>query len=360
MSAGRNEIMPSTEERMDIDTSFLDVYRVGGSDGLKKARALAQQLEAEKPEKDIASEPAAAPDAFEHEQGAVQGSVQRGGSGSSGGAETSAPPQGEAVSASAAAVPQTHDGTEGVSAAALDEGATTDHPMPPHTEEDLILPVPLQHTDHQEAVQSSAARGGSSGGNEGGGEALPQTGFRLSGMKSQPAVRALPEAMVGALREQLRSTAVRDLGASDAAAREFTERLSQASLVTAFLQAQLDLGLVVDAATQRATQLFRSRDPLLSSMVARTEGLEHLAHMQGEQLRRLSEELAQVHRTSAVIEQALAYSIADRTENFLRGSHDIREAPITHKNAIFVRDRAREETRKQIKREEDRDGKPIR
>lgn len=321
---------------MDIDTSFLDAYRVGGSEGLKKAPALAQQLETENPEKDIAAPPEAAPDTLEHEQGSTQGSAQGGGSGSSGGS----------------------------AAATLDDGANSAPAVTQHIKEDPIPPVPLQHTDHQEAVQSAAARGGSGAGDEGASEAasevLPQTGFRLSGVKSQPAVRALPEVVVGALREQLRSAAVREFGASDAAAREFSERLSQASLVTAFLLAQLDLGLVVDPATQRAAQLFRSRDPLLASVVARTEGLEHLAHTQGEQLRRLSEELAQVHRTSAVIEQALAYSIADRTENFLRGSHDIREAPITHKNAIFVRDRAREETRMQLKREKERDAKPIR
>lgn len=366
MTQGRNEIRPSTEERMDIDTSFLDAYRVGGSQGLKKTQALAQQLESAKLQKDLASEPETAPDAFEHEQG----SAQRGGSGPSGDAAAPAPPQGEVVTVDAAAAPRAHGGAQDVPAAALDGDTNAAPPMPPHTEEDLIPPVPLQHTDHQEAVQSTATRDGSSRDDSsrddssrddgGSSEALPQTGFRLSGVKSQPAVRALPEAVVGALREQLRSAAVRELGASDAAAREFAQRLSQASLVTAFLLAQLDLGLVVDAATRRAAQLFRSRDPLLGSVVARTEVLEHLAHAQGEQLRWLGEELAAVHRTSTVIEQALAYSIADRTENFLRGSHDIREAPITHKNAVFVRDRAREETRKQLKWEKERDGKPIR
>lgn len=344
---------------MEIDTSFLDAYRVAGSEGLKKARAQApaqpQQLEAEQPDKDIAPGPETAPDASEREQSRARGrthdSTQRGGSGPPGDTATSTPTEGEVAAVSAAA--------------ALDKGSFTAHPIPPRTEEDLIPPVPLRHTDHQEAVQSGSARDGSArisagGGDQSGVEELPQAGFRLSGVKSQPAVRALPEAMVSALREHLRSAAVRELGASEAAAREFAQRLSQASLVTAFLLAQLDLGLAVDKATQRAVQLFRSRDPLLGSVLARTESLERLAHTQGEQLRRLGQELTEVHRTGAVIEQALAYSIADRTENFLRGSHDIHEAPITHKNAIFVRDRAREETHKQLKREKQQDGKPIR
>lgn len=227
-------------------------------------------------------------------------------------------------------------------------------------DEDRIPPVPLQHTDHQEAVQSAAARGGSGGGGEGGSEALPQTGFRLTGMKSQPAVRALPEAVVSSLREQLRAAAVRELGVSDTAAREFSERLSQASLVIAFLLSQLDLGLDADPATSRAAQLFRSRDPLLGSIAARMQALEQLERERQGSMAVLREELGRVRETSASVEQAVAYSIADREMNFLRGSHDIRQAPITHRDAVFVRDRIREETKRQRKLEREREGRPIR
>lgn len=357
MSQGLDEIMPSTDERMDIDTSFLDAYRSGGSEGLKKAK-----LRAEQPEPDAAEQRAEELRQSEEEQEVPdrdEGSAQRGGSGSSGGAGGPAPAQGEAAVIDAAAAPQAHDDAEEALDAALDEAADAP-PMPPHAQEDLTPPVPLQHTDHQEAVQSAAARGGSSGGDEGGSEALPQSGFRLSGVKSQPAVRALPELVVSALREQLRSAAVRELGVGDPAAREFSERLSQASLVTAFLLAQLDLGLVTDAATRRAAELFRSRDPLLGSIAARMEALERHERERAEGLSALREQLGEVKDTSAAIEQGLAYSIADRTSNFLRGSHDIHEAPIAHKDAIFVRNRMREETKKQAKLEREREGRPIR
>lgn len=60
-----------------------------------------------------------------------------------------------------------------------------------------------------------------------------------------------------------------------------------------------------------------------------------------------------------MIEQAVAYFIVDRTENSLRGSHEIHDAPITHKDAVFIRDRAREATRKQRQIKKDRDGKPM-
>ena len=45
MSQDLNEIMPSTDERMDIDTSFLDAYRTGGSDSLYKAQSRALEQE---------------------------------------------------------------------------------------------------------------------------------------------------------------------------------------------------------------------------------------------------------------------------------------------------------------------------
>lgn len=347
MSQNLNEIMPSIDERMDVDTSYLDAYRTGGSAGLKKAQARALQLDHVEPEKNLQPEPEAAPDEVGHDGS----SAQRGGSGSSGAPGTSAPGPGEGAASEAA--PQAHDDAEDVS----DVFAL---PMSPHAEANLTPPVPLQHTDHQEAVQSAAARGGSGGGDEGGSVTLPQTGFRLSGVKSQPAVRALPEAVVGALREQLRSAAVRELGASDVAAREFSERLSQASLVTAFLLAQLDLGLDVDAATHRAAQLFRSRDPLLGSIAARMEDLERRERERNEGLAGLREQVGEVKEASAAIEQAVAYSIADRTSNFLRGSHNIHEAPITHKDALFVRDKVREATKKQARIEREREGRPIR
>ena len=219
-------------------------------------------------------------------------------------------------------------------------------------------PTSLTLTDHQNAVQSAATKGGSGGTDDT--AALPQSGFRLDGVKSQPAVRALPEPVVSALREQLRAAAVRELQVSDVAARDFAGRLSQASLVTAFLLARFDLGLSMDPATHRAAELFRAQDPLLGAMATRMEALEKLEHEHVSGLRVLREQLSKVAETSAVIEQALAYSIADDTVNFLRGSHNIHDAPLGHKDAIFVRDRAREATRKQLKLEREREGRPIR
>lgn len=338
MSQGLNDIMSSTDELMDVDTSFLDAYRTSGHQGPKKAQEQTEKPQADEPDKDTRPGPTSDDPDREH------GALQRSGSGGSTGTPPPAPAHGDQVSADPA----------------FQEAVAEAHPLPQSEHDDLVPPVSLQHTDHQDAVQSAAVKGGTGAGDEGSHDALPQTGFRLSGVKSQPAIRALPETVVRMLREQLRSAAVRELGVSDLAAREFTERLSQASMVTAFLLAQLDLGLATDAATHRAAQLFRSRDPVLGTIVARMENLERRERERAESLNRLEGQLGQVTEVNAAIEQAVAYSIADRTSNFLRGSHNIHDAPITHKDALFVRDKVREATKKQSRLEQEREGRPIR
>ncbi|WP_216363303.1 hypothetical protein, partial [Arthrobacter sp. Hiyo1] len=214
-------------------------------------------------------------------------------------------------------------------------------------------------SDQRDAIQGAASgvKGGASNGTS---DSLPESGFRLPGTESPLMVRNLPFPLMEAMREQLRAAAIRERGVSDSTARGFSKRLSQPALVTAFLLAHLDVRIDTDQATRTAAELFRSQDPLLGSVVERMDALEYRENEHSTQLQRLHEALQLVHETSAAIEQAVAYSIADKTENFLRGSHNIHDAPITHKDAIYVRDKVRDETRKRAKLEEDRDGKPIR
>lgn len=211
-------------------------------------------------------------------------------------------------------------------------------------------------TDQRDAIQAA----GTKGGNAETANALPESGFRLPGAESQPMVRNLPRPLTDAMREQLRSAAVRERGVSDVAARTFSRRLSQPALVMSFLLAHLDVHIETDPATQAAAELFRAQDPLLGSVVERMGVLERLERTQDARLERLQDLLAEVRETSAVIEQAVAYSIADRHANLLRGVHNVQDAPLTHKDAIFIRDKAREETKKRAKFERDRDGRPIR
>lgn len=381
------EAATPTAEVMEVDTSFLDAYRHGGSEELKRV-----QVQAAQPEPDMATpepegrldeavdgdsqlqvegpqaapgvdteadrlnlEPGHEPDAGDSER--AGGSNQRGGADGgqnaadgvfSGGA--SAGPAADAVPAPGAQPDVEDAATAGV--AAYDVVASSDEP-------EHVTPGSLQLTDHQDAVQSAASKGGT-GSTTDAAATLPQSGFRLAGVQSQPHIKALPESIMNALREQLRAAAVRELGVSDSAAREFSQRLSQGTLVTAFLLAQLDLRLDADPATERAVELFRSRDPLLGSVVARLANIEVAERERDGLLRKLRDELGEVRQTSAVVEQALAYSIADRTENFLRGSHNLHDAPITHKEAIYFRDKAREATRKQANLEREREGRPIR
>ena len=338
MSPTFQEMLETSQaDLMDVDTSYLDAYRRGGPDELKRLQDREAQLSL-----------------AELEPG--QAGVSRAGGGTAGGNTA------VTESASAGAVPATHnqDNDDVEIAPHTDDPVASS--MLPHGDDGHETPVPLQFTDHQEAAQNSGAatKGGSSDGDPNETAALPQSGFKLSGVKSQPNIKSLPDSIIGVLREQLRAAAVRELGVSDVAARDFAYRLSQGTLVTAFLLAQLDLRLDVDPATSRAADLFRSRDPLLGSVVARMDALQKLEQQQQRLLSQLTTELGQVKQTSAVIEQTLAYVVADRTENFLRGSHHTQDAPLGDKNVIFIRDKAREETRKRQKVEADRDGRPVR
>jgi hypothetical protein len=381
------EAATPTDEVMEVDTSFLDAYRRGGSEELKRVQAQAAQSEPEvaTPEPEAQLDEAGSvdsqlevkglqadldegaeedrldlgpnyePDAGDSER--VGGSNQHGGGDGGGqGGTAGVLPGGAPTGPAAAAVPApgAQPDVEDAAAAEVtshDVVATPDEP-------EHVTPGSLQLTDHQDAVQSAASKGGSD--STAATATLPQSGFRLAGVQSQPHIKALPERIMNALREQLRAAAVRELGVSDSAAREFSRRLSQGTLVTAFLLAQLDLHLDADPATERAVELFRSRDPLLGSVVARLANIEAAERERDGLLRKLRDELGEVRQTSAVVEQALAYSIADRTENFLRGSHNLHDAPITHKEAIYLRDKAREATRTQLKLEREREGRPIR
>ncbi|WP_405814631.1 hypothetical protein OG241_08540 [Streptomyces sp. NBC_01390] len=371
------EAATPTDEVMEVDTSFLDAYRRGGSEELKRVHAQAaqsepevatpepeaqldeagsvdSQLEVESLQADLDLEPDYEPDADDSER--AGGSNQRGGDGGGQGGTAGVLPSGAPADPAAAAVPAPGARSDVEDAATAE---VTSHDIVASTDEpEHVTPGSLQLTDHQDAVQSAASKGGS--GSTADTATLPQSGFRLAGVQSQPHIKALPESIMNTLREQLRAAAVRELGVSDSAAREFSRRLSQGTLVTAFLLAQLDLHLDADPATERAVELFRSRDPLLGSVVARLANIEAAGRERDGLLRKLRDELGEVRQTSAVVEQALAYSIADRTENFLRGSHNLHDAPITHKEAIYFRDRAREATRTQLKLEREREGRPIR
>ncbi|MFD2024090.1 hypothetical protein [Promicromonospora aerolata] len=367
------ETTTPTDEVMDVDMPFLDAYRHGGSSELQRLQAQeadaphaeAQPRAADPPagtqpgdgdRKSKALGPDSEPTVAGSERsGGTRRRVGSGGASAAGGAAGEVTTGGPAEASASMAAPV----RESLVGSAVEVGVSDIAVSGPDLETRPETPASLQLTDHQEAVQGAAStRGGSGGADDT--AALPQSGFRLSGVKSQPHIKSLPDAIMSVLREQLRSAAVRELSVSDADAREFSRRLSQGTLVTAFLLAQLDLRIDADTATQRAAELFRSRDPLLGSVAARLERLEQLENDQSNTLHLLGDELATVRQTGATIEQAVAYSIADRTENFLRGSHNVHDAPITHKDALFVRDRLREATRKQERLEREREGRPIR
>jgi hypothetical protein len=369
----------------DVDTSFLDEFRrTGIAPSVQAGEPTAENRDfiADEPKLDEATDPASVaqgPPAEPERAGPVAGGESVGradatrmasGNGRGGGASGS-PAAGGSTTAQApgpasTASPFSDGAGEGLDVGAKDRpGAVQelDSTLDAEDAQKLDHRAELElsahrKTDQQDAIQAATGpKRGSAGSTP---AALPESGFRIEGPQSQPMVRNLPRQLVEAMRAQVRAAAVRERGVSDGAAEAFSRRLSQGALVTAFLLAQLDVRIGTDPATGAAAELFRSQDPLLGSVADRLERLEQLERSRAAQLDKLHQVVTAVQETGAVIEQAVAYSIADRTENFLRGSHDIRDAPITHKDAIYVRDKVREETQKRMTFERDRDGRPIR
>lgn len=211
-------------------------------------------------------------------------------------------------------------------------------------------------SDQRDAIQSA----GKSSGSSSGGADLPRSGFELTEERSQPQIRNLPPALVIELRTRIAQAAVREKGASEKEAADFAKRLSLGSLVIAFLMARLDIRLAADASTSLAAELFRSEDPLLGAALERIEAVQNDQGTGLELVDSLVEAGRRQEKTLAVIEQLLSYSVADKTENFLRGSHDMHQAPIAHKEAVFMRDRARAETNHHRQAEARAEGRPLR
>lgn len=284
------------------------------------------------------------------------GRGERGGTGGAGSASPSEPPGGreeqfdELLDEDAA--PVVSDGSSAPAAGLSEDGLRDD-----------IDPVPLRLTDHQEAVQAAAAASAARArrvSRSGDAADLPRTGFKVIETSAQPHVRNLPESLVGRLREQLTSVIVRELGVDHADAEAFSLRLSQGSLVTAFLMAQLDVPVEVDPATARAAALFRQRDSLLGSVVERLEHLETIGEQQKQALQRVRQEVQAAGQTSAVVEHGVAYLLADRVENLGHGVNSAADMDLGHRSALVARDRAREETGTQQRLARERAGRPIR
>lgn len=368
MSGGRElyeELVQGSTDATEMDTSWMDEFRVGGIEAVKKRRAEEQERAAAE---QVAAEPErttepqdADPSAQEHDlEPETDGRDAAGQHGGSGGGSQSAPEGaggGAATPAAGADLPENVEETldeiiEQDRDEMLDAPASAIKP-----EGETPPPVSLQKTDHQEAVQQAAGRTGGSG--EGADVQLPRSAFDIAGV-TKPHIRSMPEVLLSRLRDQLRSAAVRELGVSDASAREFVSQLGQTSLVTAFLLAQLDVELEADLSTTAAVRLFRARDPLMGSVVRRLYALEQQLSAQNAQLQKADERVREQDRITRSVEHGISYLVADRVVNLSKGVYAVENLPLGNKDVLEVRDRARDASQKQQRLEREREGRPIR
>lgn len=244
-----------------------------------------------------------------------------------------------------------------------------------------VPPGSLTHTDQQEAIQATAqsatqtaagAAGAVSSSSEPGSAAASQstgqgagqvpqgllnrTGFALGGGAASPVVRKLPERLEAELRAELRRALAQDPAVTEAQAKRFSEGLSQGAVTVAFLAAHLDIDLSTDASTTLATALFRSQSPLLAAVLERLTRLEHTALQTAGDLTRIRQDVHGLDQRSEIIEHGIAWAVAERAENIVRGAATVKEVEFNHPSAIAMRDKARSEI-KELRR---REGRPIR
>lgn len=248
----------------------------------------------------------------------------------------------------------------------LEEQVVQDHedlapaapaPEPSHDETEHIPPVSLQFTDQQDAVQAAVDDV-----KKPATEAkidLPRTGFKINSSGAQPHVRNLPDVLVDRLREQLVQTLVREFNISHREADGFASRLSQGSLVTAFLMAALDVVVDVDAATKQASTIFRQQDSMLAAILTRLDGLESRGVTQHRNLEKITTRLKETQETSAVLEYGISYLLADRVENLSRGVNSAADLNLGQKGTLVARDKVRTETSHQLRREREREGRSV-
>lgn len=308
------------------------------------------------PEPDVDADGArsdAAADAAHLEPGAAEHVGEHGGSGGQ-------PAQSE--QSVVASQPEQVDPAAQEQEASITEAAAADAVMTAAPPQEVALdsehktPVPLQKSDHQDAVQNAARAGSSSSSSAS--KKLPRSGFKLWHSTSEPGVRGMPEAVMDQMRELLASAAVRELAVSGHEARAFAGKLSQTSLVVAFLCARLDHRLEVDEATNLAATLFRSQDPLMGGVLARLEALEASDQQIAGTMTKVAGEVKAVHEATTALEHGVAFYIADRVANLNRGATGlVEDIPVGDKRVVVLRDKLRSAAAKQTRAERDRDGR---
>lgn len=223
-------------------------------------------------------------------------------------------------------------------------------------------------TDHRDAAQdliavaasvrTATAGTGTSGKSAG---QLPQTGFFVQQAGGRPRVVNFPKEFLAALNHRLITAAQQEHDVSAEDAQEFVDQLSQDAKVIAFVAAMLELPVAADAATVCAWELFRSGDPSTGRISKRLDQLTEVLLQEKDAMQRAQQQLQGLQATSAVVEQLQAYSIAATYGKLWSNIGDyVHDAPLTHRDAVALRNRARDLVAEQRREERRSEGRPIR
>lgn len=179
---------------------------------------------------------------------------------------------------------------------------------------------------------------------------IPRKGAGLTFEGESAYLKLFPRVLIDRMREILKPT----LGEA------FARDLSQVSIVTAFVIASMGVELTTDEHTAKAVEVFRRNDPRAELLEKRTADIQTAQAKFEGVLKSLVERTGKLTDTAAVVEMALAYSLAERTAHLVTDGVMPETIDVTQKRALAARENIRKRVKLQTQMEKDRAGRPIR
>jgi hypothetical protein len=219
--------------------------------------------------------------------------------------------------------------------------------------------APEQDSNDEAVVDpNEPATSASDGGEDDGTEAdaaqpvIPRKGGGLTFEGESAYLKQFPRVLIDRMRKIL-ETQVNE---------EFARDISQVSIVTAFVMASMGSKLTTDDVTAHAVTAFKAVDPRTDAIDKRTVTLlEQQTRSEG-MLKAVLARLGEVTETTAVLEVAQAYALAERTAQLDSATASAlpEHLDVTQKRVIATRDNIRKRVKAQRQDEKIRAGRPIR
>lgn len=181
-------------------------------------------------------------------------------------------------------------------------------------------------------------------------ELIPIERTKLSFDGENVHLRAFPRELINRMRELLEE----QLG------EKFARKISQPSIVTAFVMSAMGVDMELDADTAAATAAFRANDPRVDQMARDSAKILEQQSVIEQGMSKMFKLLQGVETTTQVLEIGQAYALAERTALLDTSGILPENIEVTQKRVIAARDNIRRKAIAHLKDEKITRGRPIR